>query len=184
MVILLIGLLLFFGVHCFSSLRTQRQHLIDRVGELKYKMVYSLLALVGLVLIAWGYSRASYIGLWQAPGWGRSVAPFIMLPALYGVIAANTPSRLKLLTRNPMAWGTLLWATIHLINNGDLASLLLFGSFGVFSVFNMWSTNQRPAPPPIVAQSVGREAFLLLLTVLLYLALVMFHPLLFGVSVF
>lgn len=182
--ILLIGLVLFFGVHCFTSLRVQRQQLIDRVGELRYKMVYSLIAIVGLVLIAWGYSRTSYVALWQAPGWGRSLAPFFMLPALYGVIAANTPSRLKLITRNPMAWGTLLWAAIHLVNNGDLASLLLFGSFAAFSVFNMWSTKQRPLPPSIAPQSFGKEAFLLLLTVLLYLGLVMFHPVLFGVSVF
>ncbi len=182
--ILLVGLVLFFGVHCFTSLRTRRQLLIDRFGEHPYKLVYSLLAIVGLVLIVWGYSRTTYTALWQAPSWGKSVAPFFMLPALYGVIAANTPSRLKLLTRNPMAWGTLLWATFHLLNNGDLASLLLFGSFAVFSVFNMWSSNQRPAPAPAVPQTVTREAFVMLLTVLLYLALVMFHPVLFGVPVY
>jgi uncharacterized membrane protein len=185
MAILIVGLALFFTVHIFSSLRERRQRLIDHLGENRYRLFYSLLAVVGLGLTIWGYSRTAYVDLWQAPAWGKSLAPFFMLPALYGVIAANMPSNLKRVTRSPMAWGVLLWAVIHLLNNGDLASLLLFGSFGVYCIFNIISTSQRPLPqdkPTIVP--VPRELLLLALAVLSYLALVMFHPALFGVSVF
>ena len=183
MTILLAGLLLFFGIHLFPSLRDQRQQLIDRVGINTYKGVFSLLSVAAIALIAWGYSPTDSTHLWQAPAWGRSLAPFFMLPAVYAFVASGAPSNLKRLTLNPLDWSVLLWAVIHLLNNGDLASLLLFGSFGLFALFNMWSSNRRPMVET-VAVPLGKEAVLIGISVLAYIALVMFHPALFGVPVF
>lgn len=183
MAMLVAGLLLFFAVHLFPSLRSQRQRLMDHVGPNRYKMVFSVLSIIGLTLIAWGYSNAGYREIWASPSWGRSLAPFFMLPACYAFVASGTASNLKRFIRSPLAWSVLLWALIHLLNNGDLASALLFGSFALYALFNMWSTRQRPEPE-LVPITARREAMLMCVSVLMYIALLMFHPALFGVAVF
>ncbi len=183
MAMLVAGLLLFFAVHLFPSLRSQRQSVMDRVGPNRYKIVFSVLSIIGLALISLGYSSADYSEIWASPSWGRSLSPFFMLPACYAFVASGTGSNLKRFTRSPLAWAVLLWAVIHLLNNGDLASVLLFGSFALYAVFNMWSTRQRPEPK-LEPVTTRREVMLLCISVLMYIALLMFHPALFGVAVF
>jgi uncharacterized membrane protein len=183
MAMLVAGLLLFFAVHLFPSLRSRRQRVMDRVGPNRYKIVFSVLSIIGLALIVRGYSSADYSEIWASPSWGRSLSPFFMLPACYAFVASGTASNLKRFTRSPLAWAVLLWALIHLLNNGDLASVLLFGSFALYAVFNMWSTRQRPEPE-LVAIAGRREAMLMCISVLVYITLLIFHPALFGVAVF
>ena len=182
MAILVIGLVIFLGMHSFPHFRQQRQALIERIGEGPYKGLFSLVSLAGIALIAWGYSRAGYDHLWAGPEWARSLGPLFMLPACYAFIVAGAPSNLKRLTRNPLDWSILLWAAFHLLNNGDVKSLILFGSFSAYALFNMWSSNRRdqeePQPVPW-----GREAIYIVIAVVMYGALLRFHQTLFGVAV-
>lgn len=182
MAILVTGLVIFLGMHIFPHFQQQRQALIDRIGEGPYKGLFSLVSLAGIALIAWGYSRAEYSHLWAGPAWAKSLAPLFMLPACYAFVASGAPSNLKRLTRNPLDWSILLWASFHLLNNGDVKSLLLFGSFAAYALFNMWSSSRRdreePQPVPW-----GREVIYIAIGILMYGALVMFHPALFGVAV-
>lgn len=182
MAMLLAGLALFIGIHMVPSFPAARERLIAQIGSGPYKGLFSLVALAGLALLVLGYARAPYSHLWDAPSWGRSLAPFIMLPAIYCFVASNTPSNIKRLTRNPQSWGVILWGGIHLLNNGDVASLLLFGGLIIFAVITMWSNNRRPAPEA-KAIPVSREAVVIGIAALAYIGLVMFHPAMFGVAV-
>lgn len=179
--ILVAGLVVFLGVHLFPHFNEKRKDLIGRIGEGPYKGLFSLVSLAGIALIAWGYSLADYQHLWQGPSWARKLGPLFMLPACYCFIASGAPSNLKRLINNPLDWSILLWAAFHLLNNGDVKSLLLFGSFAIYALFNMWSSNRRYREE---AQPVpwGREFVYMAIAMLAYGALVMFHPALFGVA--
>jgi uncharacterized membrane protein len=133
---LLLGLLLFIGLHLTLEFGL-RPLLIDCCGsENAYKGAYSLLALIGLGLIVWGKASAPFIMLWQPKFELRSVSHMLMIPAVILVIAGNTPmSYIRHHLRNPMLAGVTLWGLAHLWSNGDLASVLLFGTMTIWAGF-------------------------------------------------
>jgi uncharacterized membrane protein len=143
--LLVLGLAIFFSVHLITSFRDVRATLIARYGEGAYKGVYSLVSAAGLGLIAWGMSKADAAPLWNPPDWGRSMAMWLMPLAFILLVGAYLPSNLKRVTAHPMLWAFTLWAALHLFANSDLASVLLFGSFAAYSLYAMWSQDQRGA---------------------------------------
>ncbi len=181
--LLILGIVIFIGVHLLPSLVPVRRAAMERLGPGAYKGLFSLLSLVGLVLIAVGKVMADFQPLWQPPVWGRYAALVLLLPVFVLLAAANMPSNIKRFTRHPMLWGVTLWSVGHLLANGDRASLLLFGSFGAYALFDMVSANLRGAVKqekvyPLVKDGVTVAAGLLVYGVLLVL-----HPYLFGVAV-
>ena len=143
MILLVAGLVLFFALHLIPSVVPLRVGLIARLGPGRYRGVFSLLALASLVLIVWGFGRAPLEPLYAAPGWGRQVAMFAVPVAIVLFAAANMPTHIRAVGRHPMLLGTLLWATAHLLSNGDLRSVVLFGSFAAFSVLDFISVETR-----------------------------------------
>ena len=133
---LLLGLLLFIGLHLTREFGL-RPLLIERCGsENAYKGAYSLLAMLGLAFIIWGKATAPFIMLWQPKFELRSVSHMLMIPAVILVIAGNIPmSYTRHHLRNPMLAGVTLWGLSHLWSNGDLASALLFGTMLIWAGF-------------------------------------------------
>ncbi|APA66727.1 NnrU family protein [Janthinobacterium sp. 1_2014MBL_MicDiv] len=147
MTVLILGLLLFLGLHSVRIVADGwRGAQLARLGERRWKGVYSLLALLGLGLIVWGYAlaRQQPLALWMPPMGLRHVSGLLMLFSLILLAAANVPrNRIKTLVHHPMLLGTQLWAVAHLLANGTLADVLLFGAFLVWSSVDLYSAVQR-----------------------------------------
>ena len=134
MMLLIVGLILFLGVHLLPTSPDLRAGLQARLGTNGYKAVFSLLSLAGLIVIVLGYHKLQlHPGknpiLWNPPEWTRHFAAGLMLPAMVLLVASVIPSRIRTTIRHPMLSAIKIWALAHLISNGDLGGVLLFGSF-------------------------------------------------------
>ena len=143
--------------------------------------LFSLAAAAGLALIIIGMGRAPYVPVWYPPTWGRWVAVLSMPWALIALLGAYLPSNLKRIIRHPMLLGVAMWAASHLLANGDLASLILFGSFAAFALFDMASANRRGARASTRVLPRWRDLVLVTVGAVAYGALLIGHAWLFGV---
>ena len=185
--LLILGLVLFLGVHSVGIVAPAwRERMVVRLGEIPWKGVYGLLSLVGLVLIVWGYglARLEPVGLWSPPTWLRHVALLIMLPAFPLLLAAYLPGRIQTAARHPMLAAVKLWAFAHLLANGNLADVLLFGSFLAWAVADRISLKRRISPPiPGAPPGPANDLIALVGGLVLYGAFIGgLHSSLFGVS--
>lgn len=132
--ILIIGLLLFLLPHLLRELG-QRDRLMASLPSIgAYKGIYTLVVLTGLVLIIFGKSQSPFVMIWQPIYELRFLSMVLMIPAVILVLAGNLPPNyLRKYLRNPMLLGVTLWGIAHLWANGDLASILLFGSFTLWA---------------------------------------------------
>jgi uncharacterized membrane protein len=183
MTLLIVGVALFIGAHLIPSVPSLRDRLKKQVGGNAYRGLFALVSLVGFVLLVMGMGRAPFVPLWDPPPWGHRVPVFGMPLALTLFVAAFMPTNLKRLTRHPMLWGVTLWAAVHLVANGDLASLVLFGSFGAFSLFDMWSANQRGAQLSSKAVPYWRDLLVVAVGGVVFMGLLHSHAMLFGMPV-
>src|SRR5499427_9415747 len=154
--ILVLGLVVFLGAHVFVTLRGPRAAVIKRVGEWPYKGLMSLLSLVGLVLIGYGFGRyraTGWIDIWYPPHWTYYVTQLLMWPASIFVVAAYIRGNIWRQLKHPMLVGVKTWAVAHLISNGDLGSILLFGSFLLWAGYDRATLSRRSdaGAPPIPA---------------------------------
>lgn len=155
MSMLVLGLVVFLGVHLVPTLPALRAGLTGRLGEGGYKGLFSVLSFAGLALIVWGFGQRDFVALWTPPEWTRHLAFLLMLPVFVLLAAAYIPSRIRTLVRHPMLLAIKLWALAHLLANGDLASVLLFGSFLAFAVYDRISVKRRGAAGPLGAAQGG-----------------------------
>lgn len=188
MVVLIAGIVIFLGIHTLTTLRDARAALIGRLGDGGYKGLYSLAAAVGLGLIIWGfglYRAHDYVQLWTPPPGLRHVTYLLMWFAFVAMAATYSPlGKIKSVLRHPMLVSIKSWALAHLLANGDLGALLLFGSFLAWAVYDRiavkWRGDKGAPPSPVtrgdmIALTVGTAAFV---------AMFWLHPLLIGVPIF
>jgi uncharacterized membrane protein len=148
MLLLILGLVIFFAVHIVPTVPDLKQGLVQRFGEGAFKAVFSIVSLAGLALIVFGYHKLQInpgknVVLWDPPTWTRHLAMLLMLPALILLVASQIPSRIRTAAKHPMLAAIKIWALAHLLANGDLASLLLFGGFLAFAVYDRISVKRR-----------------------------------------
>ncbi|HEY0879447.1 MAG TPA: NnrU family protein [Zeimonas sp.] len=148
MIILVVGLLLFLGPHSVRLVADDwRSARIAALGEGRWKGLYSLVSLVGFVLIIVGYGIAragAGAPLWTPPTWTRHLASPLTLLAFVLIVAAYVPrSRLRALVGHPMLLGVVLWALAHLLANGGIADLVLFGAFLVWAALDFVASRRR-----------------------------------------
>jgi uncharacterized membrane protein len=184
MALLVLGLVIFIAIHFFPALQSQRAALIERLGELKYKSLFSLASLASFALILLGKANAPFIEVWQPPHLLAVVTKLLMLPAMILLVAAYFPSNFKRKIRHPMLIAVKIWAFAHLLINGDLASMILFGSFLGFAVLAMISANKRMEWTKPNEQSVLMDVLVILIGGAIYAGAGMYHLQLFGVSIF
>src|SRR5262249_3896639 len=145
---LILGLLLFFGAHLVPTLPDIRGGLAARFGERPFKAVFAIVSLAALVLIVLGYHKLQVMPgknpvIWDPPAWTRHITMLLMVPAMILLVAAYVPSRIRTATKHPLLAAIKLWAFAHLLANGDLGSLLLFGGFLAFGVYDRISLKRR-----------------------------------------
>lgn len=190
MIVLILGLVLFLGAHSTRILAPGwRAGTIARIGDKRWRGVYTLVSLIGLVLIIWGYglTRLDPIIVWSPPVWTRHLALLLMVPVFVLFAAANLPGRIRAAVQHPMLAGTKIWAFAHLIANGTLADILLFGSFLAWAVADRISVGRRPREAPAHGAdrppSMRNDVIAVVSGLALYLAFLLFlHRWLIGVS--
>jgi uncharacterized membrane protein len=149
MPLLIAGLVLFLGVHSVAIVSPAlRARAIHRMGEGAWKGLYALVSLAGFVLLCYGFglARQTPVILYSPPTWLRQVALVVMLPVFPLLIAAYLPGRIKTLAKHPMLAAVKCWAFAHLLANGSLADVLLFGGFLAWAVMDRISLKRRPLP--------------------------------------
>ena len=162
---MILGLVVFIGTHVVTTQRDMRAALIARVrGGGHTRACIRLASIIGVVLIGWGFGRyraAGWIEVWYPPGWTRHVTVLLVWPAIICFVAAYSPGRIKAALKHPMLVGTKLWAFAHLISNGDLGSIILFGSILGWAVFDRISLKRRtdPGGPPIPVGGTRRTSW-------------------------
>ena len=144
---LVVGLILFLGAHSTRIVAEGwRSAIIRRLGAGTWKAVYSLVSLVGLVLIIWGFglARQQPVQWWPAPFFMRHVAWLLTAVAFVLLAAAYVPrNRIKARLHHPMALGVVFWAAAHLLANGNRGHVVLFGSFLAWAVLSFFSARMR-----------------------------------------
>lgn len=217
-VLLVVAMLIWLGLHIVVSGTPLRATLVARSGELRFKAAFSVASIGALGLLIVAYSMAPTIPLWFAPDWLRWILVILMLPAFILLVAAimarsptggggemaHEPRGILRVTRHPMLWSFVIWATVHMIGTGDLASLVFFGTFLVTALAGMPSVDAKLAARnpaawqrfaavtsivPGAAIAAGRNRLVLaeigwiapLIGLAAWLVLLWLHPALFGV---
>jgi len=193
LVLLLIpGLLLFMGLHLLREFGV-RERLQTRFGSGRYRLLFSIAILISLVLVVEGKSGAPFIQLWVPPFNLRSFTHLIMLSATMLFIAGSLPhSFTRELVIHPMLLGVILWGVAHLISNGDLASVLLFGLLPLWAVVKIVSLERvrrltkiaagQPVSPAALRPALQWDAAAVVLGVIAYTVFLVFHGQLFGLA--
>jgi len=183
MPILVAGLILFFVVHLVPALPRSRAALVRRWGERSYKSAFALLSLAGLALIVGGYALAPPgPRLFEPSPSAIRIAPFAMTLSFILLAAANMPSHIRRAIRHPMLLGVLIWASVHLLANGDTRGTFLFAGFLAYAGVDLVSVAWRDATKPFPA-SARYDVIAVFAGTIAALAVMMVHRFLFGVAV-
>ncbi len=187
MLLLIAGLMLFLGVHLLTTARDTRAALMARFGEGPYKGLYSLVSALGLVLIVWGYGRyrsSGYSPVWDPPQGLLPITLILMWFSFVALVALFAPAgKIKGLLRHPMLVGIKAWALAHLLVNGDLGSMILFGAFLAWAVYDRIAVKRRGDTGAPRSGFTAGDAVSLLAGSALYAAMFWLHPLVIGVPI-
>ena len=191
MSMLIIGLVIFLGMHSVRIVVDDwRSAQVARMGLLPWKGMYALVSVAGFGLICWGVvlTRADPVVLWNPPRWTHHLTALLMLPAFVLVVAAYVPgNRIKAAIGHPMLAGTKTWAIAHLISNGRLADVVLFGAFLVWAVIAFSSSRRRDRAAGVTypAAKLHRDIIVVVVSLALWIAFATFlHVALIGVKPF
>jgi uncharacterized membrane protein len=186
----ILGLVVFLGTHVFVTMRDRRAAVVARIGDWPYRGLFSLVSIIGIVLIGYGfaaYRAAGPIMVWYPPGWTRHIVVALMWPASIMITAAYIPGDIKRVLKHPMLVGVKTWAFAHLCANGDLGSIILFGSVLAWAVYDRITLKRRKdaGAPPIPVGGTKNDIIAIVVGTIIYLALgFVFHPIVIGVPAF
>lgn len=189
LIIMVAGLAVFLGTHLVTTQRDMRAALIARFGASAYKLGYSVLSAIGLALIVYGfatYRATGWIDVWHPPVGMRHLALALMLPASIIFVSAYLRGYIWRFMKHPMLVAIKIWALAHLLANGDLGSIILFGSILAWAVFDRITLKSRQdaGGPPIPFGGARNDVLAVVVGLIVYAALVFaFHPAVIGVPV-
>lgn len=175
MSILIIGLVLFFTLHSLSIFAPQwRERMRARVGRIVWILLYSLGSVISIGLIGWGYalSRYSPVLVYVSPGWMHHVTQTLMVAVFPLIFATLMPCRIRTALKYPDLVAIKLWAFAHLLANGMLADVVLFGSFLVWAIVNRISLKHRVRKLPSGVPSVFNDFVAIICGLVAYMAIV------------
>lgn len=165
MLMLVLGLVVFLGIHLLPTSPVTRNSFASRLGDNGYKAAFSVVSLIGFAMIVAGYHKVQLATgknpqLWSPPTWGRHATMLLMLPVFVLLFATYARGHIAAIVRHPMITAVKLWALAHLLVRGDLASLLLFGGFLAWAVYDRISLKHRPVATsaPAASPSIAMDA--------------------------
>ena len=185
---LLLGIALFLGIHSASIVALPFRDTMATRSDAAWKAFYAVVSLIGIVLIVRGYAdlRQTPTFLYVPPVWLRHLAALLMLPVFALFIAPYFPGRIRSTLKHPQLIAVKTWAIAHLMVNGTLADVLLFGSFLLWAVADRISLKGRVARPlPGAPESRSNDVIVIVIGLLLYVAFAFWlHEMLFGIKPF
>ena len=191
MTILIIGLVLFLGMHSVRIYAEDwREAQINKRGKTIWLAFYALISLLGLILIIWGYgdARVETQVLWYPPVWTKHLAALSVLLGFVLIVAADVKgTMIKVKIGHPMIAGVKLWAFGHLISNGALVDVILFGSFLVWAILDFRASRQRDKAAGTTYEFLGYHRDMIVIAIGLVVGIVFvlyLHGMLIGVTPF
>lgn len=184
MIWLVAGILLWMIVHLSPALMPGfRRALIDKLGEGPYKGLFALDIVIAIVLIVIGWRSTAPEIVYLPPAWGHSASLVLMVVSVYLLGAANMKTAIKRFIRHPQLTGVVVWSIAHLLSNGDVRSVILFGGLGIWALVEIPLISRRegawvkPEAPPLTVELRG-----VVIAAIVYVVLVFLHPYFAGVS--
>ncbi|MEM7191123.1 MAG: NnrU family protein, partial [Pseudomonadota bacterium] len=157
MTLLILGLLLWWATHLLPVFApAQRAALQSRLGEGPYKGLFALVTIGAVALMVIGYQRAEIIDLWYPPAWLTHLNNLLMLLAVIVFVGGSFPSHIRARIRHGQFTGLKIWAIAHLLVNGDLSSVVLFGGLLAWAVVALIGTNRRDGPREALPEATGQ----------------------------
>ena len=181
--LLILGITIFFSIH-LVPIFPLKKFLINRLAENKYKGLFSLIALIGILIIIYGFSRADYYPIWDPLPYSKELALTLMPISIILLVAANIQTNIKRLTKHPMLIGILIWSFVHLIANGDLRSIILFASFGVYALIDIIFSKKVLTTNNTANYTLTKDIIVVIIGLLVYAVIVYFHQFIAGVAIF
>ncbi len=181
--LLILGIIIFFSIHLVPILPI-KNILINRLGENKYKGLFSLIALVGLLIIIYGFSRADFYPIWDPLPYSKEIALALMPISMILLAAANIQTNIKKFIKHPMLIGILIWSFVHLIANGDLRSIILFGSFGLYALIDIFFSKKVLTTNIEAKYTLSKDIMVIIIGLVAYLIIVYYHQFIAGVTIF
>lgn len=179
MIMLILGLVLWYATHLFKIMAPlPRAAAVQRIGEGAWKTIIAVLSLAAVAEMVLGYQYAAFIPVWTPPFWLWHVNNLLMLIAVFVFIAGAFASPIRRRIRHPQLTGVKIWAVAHLLVNGDLASILLFGGLLAWAVIAVIGTNRRDGPRGELPESNTTSLVIhILVALLLFVTIAWLHSL-------
>jgi len=195
MLLFILGLVLFFGIHMLPFYPEYRELIIEKFdsdtidGEGLYKIIFGVIALLGLMFAGIGKGSIEFVGLWDTPMFFRYITIVLIPVSFILMVAAYMPNNIKRYVPHPMLTGVIIWGATHMMVNGDVASIILFGSFVVYSVVAIKLANRRQCDKNSEQDTqekipVVKDAIVIGIAMFGFLLLLWLHKPLFGRAVF
>ncbi len=181
--LLILGITIFFSIH-LVPIFPLKKFLINRLGENKYKGLFSLIALIGILIIIYGFSSADYYPIWDPLPYSKGLALTLMPISIVLLVGANIQTNIKRLTKHPMLIGILIWSFVHLLANGDLRSIILFVSFGVYALIDIIFSKKVLTTNNTANYTLTKDIIVVIIGLLVYAIIVYFHQYIAGVVIF
>ena len=192
MIVLIIGLVIFFGIH-LVPVTGVKSSLIERMGEKKYQSIFSIISLVGFIIIIYGFSlidtcnsmmadcETDNFFLWDSFEYSKEISFLLMPICIIFLVASQMKSNIKKVVRHPMLIGVLIWSFVHLLSTGDLRSIILFASFGTFSIIDIIFT--RKTAEQGISFSILNDVVVIVVGLVLYSIILYFHEYVSGLQI-
>lgn len=181
---LLAGMVLWIVTHTFPmAMPRQRAAVVARIGEGPYKGLFTLVSILSLALIVWGSAQAPILQSYVPPLFGGAFVAILVAAGLILMVASVLPNNIRRFVRHPQLTGVAIWAVAHLLVNGSVRDLILFGGFGLWAVAGIVFSNRRDGPwqrPAPVA--IWKDVAVVAVGVAVSGLLLHFHGMLFGVT--
>ena len=192
MIVLIIGLVVFFGMH-LVPVTGVKSSLIERMGEKKYQSIFSIISLVGFIIIIYGFSlidtcnpmmadcETDNFYLWDSFEYSKEISFLLMPISIIFIVASQMKSNIKKVVHHPMLIGVLIWSFVHLLSTGDLRSIILFASFGAFSIIDIIFT--RKTAEQGISFSILNDVVVIVVGLVLYSIILYFHEYVSGLQI-
>ena len=192
MTVLIIGLVIFFGMH-LVPVTGVKSSLIERMGEKKYQSIFSIISLVGFIIIIYGFSlidtcnpmmadcETDNFYLWDSFEYSKEISFLLMPISIIFIVASQMKSNIKKVVHHPMLIGVLIWSFVHLLSTGDLRSIILFASFGAFSIIDIIFT--RKTAEQGISFSILNDVVVIVVGLVLYSIILYFHEYVSGLQI-
>ena len=180
---LILGIIIFFSIHLIPILPIKAS-LINKLGKNKYKGLFSLISLIGLLTIIYGFNHADVYPVWNSVTYSKEIALALMPISTILLAAANMQTNIKRILKHPMLIGIIIWSFVHLLANGDLRSIILFASFGVYALIDIIFSKKVLTTNNTTNYTLAKDIIVIIIGLLIYAVIVYFHQYIAGVVIF